>query len=239
MRFIQNKRNNIDDLQDRNEPDFFAVTEHALFQNEINTVKYGNYVLSSATCRDSEHRGGGVAIYVKDSFSCKSIDSAKQLSQKDICEITAIQLEIEGTDTAIAGVYRKPHTNIDRFFGSLEELLAIGTKNGKHLILAGDFNINLQDPSVLKFIELTESYSMKPSFTTPTRVKQTTSTCIDDIFTDTRIYCTQKNNFDPYISDHKAQFAKVRIDIKKQHDTIEIEQHDICDANIHNSKSKI
>ena len=68
-----------------------------------------------------------------------------------------------------------------------KNLFAKNDTVNKHIVLAGDFNLNLLDfennKMVENFINLIFRYDMIPNINKPTRVKSNTATAIDHIIT--------------------------------------------------------
>ncbi|XP_057292033.1 uncharacterized protein LOC130614615 [Hydractinia symbiolongicarpus] len=92
----------------------------------------------------------------------------------------------------------------------LSPLLETVSKEKKMLILLGDFNINLLncnlDKSVENFLDITSSFSLLPHITLPTRITNSSSTLIDNIFSNTPNFDNMSGNICTAISDHMPQF---------------------------------
>ena len=85
-------------------------------------------------------------------------------------------------------VYRPPNTPISEFLGELTILLdIIIVKERKICYISGDFNIDIlkheTHAQTQSFIDLVLSYSLFPMINRPTRVTNTTTSIIDNIFT--------------------------------------------------------
>ena len=95
---------------------------------------------------------------------------------------------------------------------------------GKSLTLLGDFNIDLSDSkaSHANFLDILGAHQMLPSITLPTRITDTSSTIIDNIF----IYPTDSNilsgNLTVSISDHLSQSIFLGIKPETSHDEIQL-----------------
>lgn len=130
-------------------------------------------------------RGGGVALYIKESYICKIVESMS-IAVEGLLECVAVEIELEmNRNITIACVYRAQGSNIETFTEKLNEL-ADRTIQNKTILLCGDFNINLMNPQGLSSIQefLNEMYSrcMFPVISQPTRVTSTCATIIDNIF---------------------------------------------------------
>lgn len=68
-----------------------AITEHWLNENELKCIHLQNFHLVSSYCRNSlEH--GGTCIYLKNSIKGISNKEVCDLSVKQVCEISAVNL---------------------------------------------------------------------------------------------------------------------------------------------------
>ncbi|XP_050681374.1 uncharacterized protein LOC126976808 [Leptidea sinapis] len=91
----------------------------------------------------------------------------------------------------------------------MEEVLSKFSKTSKSIIVCGDFNINLLEPSAncTSLKNLFQSFNLFNVFWEPTRITSTTATCLDNIFTDVTI--TSKLIINNLQSDHSGQLIKV------------------------------
>ena len=111
----------------------------------------------------------------------------------------------------IGCVYKHPFMGIDLFNNQyLSPVLKSIEDEGKSLTLLGDFNIDLltcdSKASHANFLDILGAHQMLPSITLPTRITDTSSTIIDNIFispTDSNIL---SGNLTVSISDHLPQF---------------------------------
>lgn len=187
-------------------PDIFCVSEHHLHLLETTLIHFPGYELGSIYARSIKTRGG-VAIFVKRGLEFKEINLTKYVSEID-CELAAVQ--IKELDLIVITVYRSPKGDYDNFIRLMDSLLfEIKFKN---IFVCGDFNIDLsknihhgKEMQSREFLDLTASYGLHPTILEATRVTKTSSTIIDNIFTnlskkDLKV-CVQ----DPGISDHKSQ----------------------------------
>ena len=132
-------------------------------------------------------RGGGVSLFVHSSIKFKCIEPLSILNENVECLF--IELEsIRKKPIVIGVIYRPPNTNVSSFISDhLNPVLTHNLLRSKHCYIAGDFNINLLNQSshllTSQFIDTMFSFSFLPLINRPTRIAQTSSTLIDNIFT--------------------------------------------------------
>ena len=98
----------------------------------------------------------------------------------------------------------------------LTPLLKKACQENKNLILLGDFNIDLltceTEPSHSKFLDILGSYQILPTITLPTRIADTSSTLIDNVFISPMNCSSISGNLTVAISDHLPQFLILNTD---------------------------
>ena len=155
--------------------------------SDLSLLQIDGYQLISVGKSSSAH--GGVAIYLHDSFSYSisqfSIDS-------DIFDIQLIEIPIENEygeskTLHLGNIYRPPRPtseNIETFISQLD-LLYSKLINFKHVVLTGDYNLDLlkfkENSLVNKFLDSIVSNSFIPKITLPTRITQRKGTLIDNM----------------------------------------------------------
>ena len=98
-----------------------------------------------------------------------------------------IEIERANAKNVLVGVIYRSHTAIDDFVSDMGPVLnKINTEN-KITYLMGDFNIDLlKDDSnrpTHDYIDLIYSHSLIPTIFKPTRITETSATCIDNVLT--------------------------------------------------------
>lgn len=129
-----------------------------------------------------------------------------------MCEIAACY--VKQLNTIVIVIYRSPHLlSIDHFLAIMFNVLQYIEKhyeNTTSIILAGDFNIHMEDKSNLitnTFLQFMASFGLKKTTSSTTRAHGNHSSCLDNIF-------TNFNSFDADIvemgfSDHSAQILEL------------------------------
>ena len=206
------------------EIDLIAFTETSLQSNNeffLKNVTFDGFNQFSTPTNSGK---GGATIYVKSKYDI--VPRMDLEVRNDHFESTWIELKNKkGKNIICASIYRHPHDNSKIFSDFLEYLEKVTlkiTKENKEIFICGDFNCDLLKVNVSsiydKFYDLLSSYGLFPSILLPTRVGNSSSTIIDNIFT---------NNLDKEVlsgviktdfSDHFSQFISIKrgkIDLKK------------------------
>ncbi len=159
----------------------------------------------------SHSSAGGVGLYVQSSLEANKRD--------DLCssgiDFETVWIEInnpKAKNIICCCVYRHPNSDITKFTDHLQEMFRNLAKENKQMANMGDFNINLLNyethTATNDFINMMFSNHFQPSILHPTRITDTSSTIIDNIFinsaTENRV-CG--GNILSLISDHLPQFA--------------------------------
>lgn len=122
---------------------------------------------------NNRNQNDGVVVYIK-----KQLHSV--VSFPNFSEANCVLLEIDGL--IIVAIYRSPSAKcLDNFFSDLNCLLST-LRLSRNLLLIGDMNIDISssnnDINKDKYLNLTASHGLLPTYITPTRIK----TCLDHAF---------------------------------------------------------
>lgn len=164
-----------------------AISETWLTESTESTFFIPNYTLVSSSRVGKS--GGGVGIFVNNSLS---FTIRSDLScMMNIIECLFIEVTIRGKKNIIIGtVYRPPggdQIDISNFNTEFCKILKnINNEKRKTVIIAGDFNLDLQKydshKPTAEFLDNLLSYSYCPTINYPTRISATSRTLIDNIF---------------------------------------------------------
>ena len=119
----------------------------------------------------ADRPGGGVVIYVKDSFLLK------RRSDLEIRGLEAVwvELRVKGKTSLLGGFYRPPNSknliseSVDRAYNT----------NISDTIITGDFNYNMLSSENNKIKKMINQYNLKQLITEPTHLTENSSTLID------------------------------------------------------------
>ena len=131
--------------------------------------------------------GGGIGIFVNKDYEFTV--------RSDLCHMTEyieclfIELHQQGKANILIGcIYRPPNTDLNLFNSEILNILnAIDKEKNKVIVIAGDYNldflkINNHMPTA-EFFNNMLSYALYPTINNPTRISDTSSSLIDNIFT--------------------------------------------------------
>lgn len=163
--------------------------------------------------RKNKKRGGGVCMYINNSFPY-TVKNLASISNADV-ECLTIDLQVcPGKHYLISTIYRPPSgvlRNIESFLSKLAESL-----NLKHYFILGDFNSNyLQydtDNSVRDFYNHTFQLGMTPIINQPTRVTRNTRATLDNIFVNQSMNGLTSGIITTDVSDHFPIFITCKTD---------------------------
>lgn len=213
---IRNKVKVLDSLIERfSELSVVCISEHWMNTNETDLYQIKNYINQSIYCRTVQE-GGGVCIFVKHDVDCIELSEVKNFSVESQCEATAVL--IKNIKIVIVAIYRQPKGNLNLFCSILENSLSYVTNLFQHIVLVGDFNVDLKEDNVNKSVLLNtvQSFGLKQTIFDYTRVQGDSKTIVDNIFTNLKDF----NAYVPSvsISDHQTQIISLPINTKISQD---------------------
>jgi exonuclease III len=139
----------------------------------------------------SDRVGGGVTILVKDSIACESVKDLTFVQQ--YCEICTVKIDINGQFYNVIGLYRPPNQSVNDFNRQFFPQLGRSRLSCGNTVILGDFNIDLCPGSDQRLPSDTvnefSSLHFSPKISIPTRVTDSTATCVDHIWTDCLFPC--------------------------------------------------
>ena len=131
---------------------------------------------------------GGTSLFISDKLnSCRRSDLESIMNSPKLLESTFTEINQSNRPNIVVGtIYRhhalSPHEFSHNFLLPLLEKI---NRQGKLLVLLGDFNLNLinsSDNNISEFIDILENYLLLPYINLPTRITNTSQTLIDNIF---------------------------------------------------------
>ena len=161
------------------------------------------------------HRpGGGVSLLIHESIPYKHRADLDLVA--DHCE--CIFAEIHPSDSPhaaspilIGALYRPPNSNFDMFTDALQGMLSAISNERKVVYLMGDFNVRLDkietDRNAQEFSDIMHSFSLQPLIDKPSRITPTSSSLIDNIFTNQVSDKMHSGLLYTDLSDHLVTFA--------------------------------
>lgn len=209
-RSIKNKLDEIEILLNEvNNVSALVVSETWMTKEE---EKYFNLPGFSAVFASRKKRGGGVAIFIKDSIEYNTI---KIINQENW---SYILVYMHSYKKYIGSIYNPPSNSDQNFLEFLDEELA--TLTNKEVIIMGDININVIDDSRLvsnyKDILITNGFQLLNEYI-PTRNTQHSQTLIDHIIMSSKIDPSRELSIiGNSLSDHELQILKMETKFPKK-----------------------
>ncbi|CAB4027323.1 Hypothetical predicted protein [Paramuricea clavata] len=167
-------------LNSPNEASVIGLSETWLNQNFINKdIQIDGYKLASRLDRVSD-TWGGVAMLVKENIP---FDERIDLRHDNL---EAIWIEITYPNSSpilVATIYRPPKAPVlwyEHFIDMCENAYC----EGKEIIIMGDIKIDFLKPNSIpkQWVDIMESYNLTQLIKVPTRVTNSSKTCIDHIY---------------------------------------------------------
>lgn len=199
---------------------FDRVQEHVSCNNYdiigISETWLGEDSVSSAVDLDQynffqqnriDRRGGGVGLYVKDTFRCRLLCS-KIL---DHIEYICIEVQLRSKNIIICVIYRPPSASLVTFFEDIEELLSDLYARFDNIVCMGDFNIDmLRDSSPSTNLEnVFLAFEMQQLVGEPTHFTRTSMALLDLVFTNLESVSTSV--VDANIADHCVTCVRLEL----------------------------
>ena len=189
--FLQNISN------ESNKPSIIAVTETHLNESKnhgYNRLELQNLLPGYKFFHEDRKnkRGGGVGIFIEDGLSDNAQLVSNNLFHDETFEGLTVKLPNLGsrpnTSLIILTLYRQPNdSNTNQFLGLLEEWLAQFDRKSNELVITGDMNLDLlkyeSHLATSSYLDLMASHGLSPGITRPTRIKHSSASLIDHLFT--------------------------------------------------------
>ncbi|KAJ8025074.1 hypothetical protein HOLleu_35175 [Holothuria leucospilota] len=187
-------------------------------------------------------RGGGVALFIKENLHANIRADLSQL-MNDSAETLFVEIENSKTRNTLVGViYRPPEQNVNDFLDCTGNCLEALNYENKNVFLTGDFNITLLTQNVAhnvqELVNIMSLYSFYPLIDKPTRVTTSTSSLIDNIFTNVANHILKSGVLVTDISDHYPIFCVIQSKIHTL-SRKNVYKNNTCRKNINYFKSEL
>ena len=133
--------------------------------------------------------GGGVGLFIDESISFIKRDDLSMFDEYIQCVSVEAEKHVLKTskNVVISVIYRPPNTDVRIFIDKMNIMLDTIMKEHKLCYLLGDYNSNILNydthDTTAEFIAILYSHAILPLINRPTRVTQSSTTAIDNIFT--------------------------------------------------------
>jgi hypothetical protein len=210
IRGLQSKIDSLEITLEEISPHFIILTEHKLILNDFENLHINGFDICSYYTRKKS--SGGVVIMANASVKWEPIivPEIEKLCCDKIFECCLTSFKNGKNKIVLMGVYRSPSTGDNAFLEVLDSALEILTKISNHIIIGGDFNINVLDNAKNQFIKtefknVLKRFGFQYYVNFPTRVTDTTSTAIDNFISNISDIDIRAEGIITCLSDHDAQ----------------------------------
>lgn len=187
-------------------PDIIIVSEIWIFEAEVGFFNIENYD-SEFNCNES-YRAGGVAVFYK-----KGLRARKCYVSFNTADVLKIIIEGD-VKISLLAVYRLHDFTIEEFNTELGFFLDRASKY-KNLIILGDMNIDILPNSNSNvregYLQILSSHGLECGIRTPTRVTETSISCLDHIFYRLPNIRTASRAIDNGITDHHSTLIEIQL----------------------------
>lgn len=162
----------VDSVKER--PLIIGLSETWISDEEINNYRVDGYNLY--VNGNNANRSGGVAIYAVNNLNCKQVNY-------DFTSFNAIGLtfSLNSNLVCVVCLYRFGYMSLSTF--SDDFMIFIHQLSHANLLILGDFNIDFLRPSAVldNFLVLLADYGLDVLVSEPTRITDSSATCIDNV----------------------------------------------------------
>ena len=150
----------------------------------------------------TEHPGGGLAVYLRNSVQFKEICSTSSAN----LEAVAIKVSPFSTSSFIMIVAYRPssRTPLDPFMSNFLDEVLDKSSDIDDIVIMGDFNLNQLEPDNMtrRMDDICQTYNLHQLIDVPTRITDSTATLIDLIYVSDPSSIIQSDVIPLGISDH-------------------------------------
>ena len=211
---INSLRNKIQDLQEiiKGNIDILVITETKLDET-FPTAQFNIDGYSTPFRKDRDlNMGGGVIIYVREDIPCREL---RHHSNTENIEGIFLEINLRKSKWLCFGGYNPSKSTFTHFANTLGKTIDLYMANYDNLLLLGDFNSEISEPSMVEFCE---TYNLNNLIKEPTCFKNPENpSCIDVILTNRTRSFQHTKVIETGLSDHhKLTLTVLKTFIQKQ-----------------------
>jgi exonuclease III len=155
--------------------DLICLSETFLYENEHSLFPIPNYTFIG----DSRaSRCGGSGIYVHSGIA------VSEVLPVSLAGAEAVSVRLAGAGEGplyLTSIYRSPSSDVGGFLNDLNVFLGARSQGSRDHIITGDLNINTLNSESADYLDMIHQYNFTNLITVPTRITETSKTCIDHI----------------------------------------------------------
>ena len=184
-----------------------TLCETKLIDDFVNMFEIDGY---SMFYNNTTRKSGGVCMYVSNKYSKTFIRNYLTLN-KTYIQSLFVEIQHNEQNIIVGVIYRRPGTDLDSFYTNMNNILSIVKNENKLVYITGDFNIDIlkfnDSERILEFVNLFMSNNLFCTVVYPTRVSNTSTTLIDNIWTNDYNSLINSGIVYSQISDHFPIFS--------------------------------
>jgi exonuclease III len=198
--------------------DMLTFTESWLNADLENLAQFDNYD-SVFKHKSTTKEGGGIAVYLRQGIEFKvRNDISFPESSRFMFDCLFIEVmcnkaipHTHSKNIIVCVIYRSPSfSKLQEFTNALSALIDKIQREGKHIIITGDSNIDLLQINAvapnMEFFDMLISHNLLPNISLPTRVTQSSATLIDHIWSNIPPEQAIAGTMTTDITDHFSNF---------------------------------
>ena len=223
----------------------FVFKVIALSETAINATSI-NYNIPNYSCEMNireNRKGGGVSLYVHNTFQYKVRNDLQLGGVVNSVFVELLKTTTNSRHNIICGcIYRPPSMSLSVFNELLSDMFGKILSENKYVYIFGDFNVNtmssvIGNANTQEFKDIFSSNYCLPLITKPTRVTNSCSSLIDNIYSNVPINTGKCNSgiLEVSISDHYAIFA-IDNSTHTKANASNVTKRSFCNKNIENFK---
>ena len=151
---------------------------------------------------------GGVGMFIDESLDYRILEK----TSNEAFQVLWTEFSVVNKENVICGIFYRQHNSPEIFQSYFYETIEKLASSGKHIVIMGDFNIDLLKCASSSYSHdflssLQGCFLLFPSIDKPTRVRSTSATLIDSICINNADQLVACGNIISDISDHFSQFC--------------------------------
>ena len=187
-----------------------SIDNAEIFIEGYNIVRKDRNSCESSINKKRKTVGGGVLIYVKDTFSYKIRDD---LAHNDI-ECLWIEIKSPGIPPFLVSTFYRPPSVNKEYDNNIKSNIEQAGLDSKHMYILGDFNVDYAKNVSNLITSIEEIHNLTQIVHFNTRVTPVSATCIDLIMTSNSEIHTVTKPLKLGLSDHYMVYTIVNLKIK-------------------------
>lgn len=190
--------------------DIMTISETWLSDSDSNVnLAIPNFHLPIRRDRPGD-RHGGVAIYVRDTLICKPRPDLQ------VPGLEAVWIETKiGQESFLVGSFYRPESPV-QYWDLISESVSKANDSMLKFIILGDFNTDFLNNPARHLVDILTRYQLVQLINFPTRITDTSRTCLDLIITQNPLLVKEVVDHPPFCSDHNAPSVTLQPFMNKQ-----------------------